>query len=72
MAGGLRAGAGLVLRASAALYEGSQGVDDLLAGPEPQVDHSYDPVEPTPSVESMLAEIDADPTCIFLGLRTRA
>jgi hypothetical protein len=27
--------------------------------------HLYDPVEPTPSVESVFAEIDADPTCIF-------
>ena len=27
----------------------------------------YDLVEPTPSVEPLLAEIDADPTCIFWG-----
>jgi hypothetical protein len=29
--------------------------------------HRFDLVEPTPSVESPLAEIDADPTCIFWG-----
>jgi hypothetical protein len=29
--------------------------------------HLYDVVEPTPNVESLLAEIDADPTCIFWG-----
>jgi Protein of unknown function (DUF3024) len=34
--------------------------------------HFYDTVEPTPSVESVLAEIDVDPTCIVWGLRTRA
>lgn len=29
--------------------------------------HAYDPVEPTQHVALLLAEIDADPTCIFFG-----
>jgi hypothetical protein len=29
--------------------------------------HLYHGVEPTPTVERLLAEIDADPTCIFWG-----
>lgn len=29
--------------------------------------HLYDLVEPTPSVEALLDEIDRDPTCIFWG-----
>lgn len=29
--------------------------------------HLYDRVEPTPTVQRLLAEIDADPTCIFWG-----
>ncbi len=29
--------------------------------------HLYDLVEPTPNVESLLAQIDNDPTCIFWG-----
>lgn len=29
--------------------------------------HLYDHVEPTPDVERLLTEIDADPTCIFWG-----
>lgn len=29
--------------------------------------HLYDLVEPTPQVERLLAEIDADPTCVFWG-----
>ncbi len=28
---------------------------------------AYDLVPPTPNVETLLAEIDADPTCIFWG-----
>lgn len=29
--------------------------------------HRYDLVDPSPDVESLLAEVDADPTCIFWG-----
>ncbi len=29
--------------------------------------HLYDRIEPTPNVESLLTEIDADPTCVFWG-----
>jgi len=29
--------------------------------------HAYDLVPPTANVETLLAEIDADPTCIFWG-----
>ena len=29
--------------------------------------HAYDLVPPTANVEALLAEIDADPTCIFWG-----
>jgi hypothetical protein len=29
--------------------------------------HAYDLVSPTANVEALLAEIDADPTCIFWG-----
>ncbi|MEO6629353.1 MAG: DUF3024 domain-containing protein [Aquihabitans sp.] len=29
--------------------------------------HPYDLIEPSPTVESLLDEIDTDPTCIFWG-----
>lgn len=29
--------------------------------------HAYDLIEPTPSIEELLAEINADPTAIFWG-----
>ncbi len=29
--------------------------------------HRYDIADPSPDVESLLAEVDADPTCIFSG-----
>lgn len=29
--------------------------------------HLYDPIEPSHSVEKLLAEIERDPTCIFWG-----
>jgi len=29
--------------------------------------HLYDLVDPTPNIEALLAEIDADPTAIFWG-----
>jgi hypothetical protein len=29
--------------------------------------HVYDRVEPTPTVDRLLAEVDADPTSIFWG-----
>ncbi len=29
--------------------------------------HRYDQAEPTSNVETLLSEIDADPTCIFWG-----
>lgn len=29
--------------------------------------HAYDLIDPTPNIEVLLAEIDADPTCIFWG-----
>jgi len=29
--------------------------------------HLYDPIEPSDSVEKLLAEIERDPTCIFWG-----
>ena len=29
--------------------------------------HLYDLVKPTPNIESLLAELNADPTCIFWG-----
>ena len=39
---------------------------DLFVVPEPQF-HVYDLVVPTANVESLLAEIDSDPTAIFRG-----
>ena len=29
--------------------------------------HRYEDLDPTPKIERLLAEIDADPTCIFWG-----
>lgn len=29
--------------------------------------HRYEDIDPTPTIDRLLAEIDADPTCIFWG-----
>lgn len=66
MAGGLRAVVDPVSRRPAALHEGPQRVGDLLEDRNLRF-HLYDLAEPTPHVESLLAEIDADPAYIFWG-----
>ena len=50
----------------AALHEGTPGVGALLARPDLKF-HLYDLVEPTRNVETLLNEVDRDPTCIFWG-----
>ena len=49
-----------------ALHEVDRRLDALLARPS-QKFHRYEDLDPTPTIDRLLAEIDADPICIFWG-----
>lgn len=48
-------------------YTSSTGVWALYWPDSNSKFHRYEDLDPTPKVERLLAEIDADPTCIFWG-----
>ena len=66
MARGLRAGVDALPGGEAPLHESASRVG-LYWRDRNLKFHRYDHVDPNPDVESLLAEVDADPTCIFWG-----